>query len=220
MPFTLLLTALAMFVASVVGVTLGAIAAAVRDSWIDRFILVGTLAGIAMPGFWVGLLLMSYFSVTLGWFPTGGFVSPSEDPLRSLRSLALPVASLAFLEAALITRMTRSSMLDVLGEDFVRTALAKGVSRVQVIVRHGLRNALIPVVTVIGTSFSNMIGGAVIIEMVFSLPGIGRLVTMSILSRDYPLLQGTMLVIGTIYVIMNLIVDVVYVYIDPRISYA
>ncbi|HZW98936.1 MAG TPA: ABC transporter permease [Trueperaceae bacterium] len=220
LPFTLTLAALSMLVATIVGVTLGSIAASAAGTFLDRAILVMSLVGIAMPGFWVGLVMMFYFAVDLGWFPTGGYTPPIEGVVPWLRSLALPVFSLALLESALITRMTRASLLDVLGEDYIRTAHAKGVGHRRVLTRHGLRNSLIPIITIVGTSFGNMIGGAVIIEMVFSLPGIGRLVTMAILSRDYPLIQGTMLVIGIIYVVVNLIVDVLYVAVDPRISYA
>jgi peptide/nickel transport system permease protein len=219
LPLTLTLTLLATLLASVVGIVLGIIAAKWQNTVADQFAMVFSLVGVSIPSFWLGLLLMMYFSVHLRWFPTGGYVPLTTDFVAGLKTLALPTISLSLLQAALITRISRASMIEVLREDYIRTAAAKGVRNRSILYRHALKNALVPIITVIGTGFGALIGGAVIIEIVFSLPGIGRLVTMSVLSRDYPLLQGTMLVIGTIYILVNLLVDVLYVYLDPRIHY-
>ena len=167
------------------------------------------LLGVSMPSFWLGLLLIVVFSLHLGWLPaTGG---------GDLRHLVLPAVTLGAVASALIARLTRSSLLEVLGQDYVRTARAKGLAGWPVVVRHALRNALIPVVTIFGVQFGNLLAGAVIVETVFSRPGLGRLIVGGILSKDFPLVQGTILFVATAYVLLNLVVDLSYAALDPRI---
>src|SRR5215468_8490881 len=167
------------------------------------------LLGLSMPSFWLGLLLIFVFSLHLAWFPaTGG---------GDLRHLVLPSITLGTIAAAIIARLTRSSMLEVLGQDYVRTARAKGLGGLSVVVRHALKNALIPIITIFGLQFGNLLAGAVIVETVFSRPGLGRLIVGGILSKDFPLVQGTVLFVATVYVLINLLVDVAYAYADPRI---
>jgi ABC-type dipeptide/oligopeptide/nickel transport system permease component len=198
-----------MLVAIGLGVPLGLLAALGRNSWLDVAAMVVALLGVAMPSFWLGLLLIFVFSLHLGWLPaTGG---------GDLLHLVMPSVALGMIAAAIIARLTRSSMLEVLGQDYVRTARAKGLGGWSVIVRHALRNALIPVVTVFGLQFGNLLAGAVIVETVFSRPGLGRLIVGGILAKDFPLVQGTVLFVAATYVLINVVVDVAYAYVDPRI---
>ncbi len=198
-----------MLVAIGLGVPLGLVAALGRSSWLDVAAMVVALLGVAMPSFWLGFLLIFVFSLHLGWLPaTGG---------GDLPHLVMPAVALGMIAAAIIARLTRSSMLEVLGQDYVRTARAKGLGSGSVIVRHALRNALIPVVTVFGLQFGNLLAGAVIVETVFSRPGLGRLIVGGILAKDFPLVQGTVLFVAAAYVLINVVVDVVYAYVDPRI---
>ena len=199
----------AMLVAVAVGVPLGLLAALSRNSWLDVASMGTALLGVSMPSFWLGLLLIFVFSLHLGWFPaTGG---------GDLRHLVLPSVTLGTIAAAIIARLTRSSMLEVLGQDYVRTARAKGLGGFAVVVRHALKNALIPIITIFGLQFGNLLAGAVIVETVFSRPGLGRLIVGGILSKDFPLVQGTVLFVATAYVLINLLVDIAYAYADPRI---
>jgi ABC-type dipeptide/oligopeptide/nickel transport system permease component len=199
----------AMLVAVAVGVPLGVLAALSRNSWLDVASMGTALLGVSMPSFWLGLLLIFVFSLHLGWFPaTGG---------GSLLHLVLPSITLGTIAAAIIARLTRSSMLEVLGQDYVRTARAKGLGGFAVVVRHALKNALIPIITIFGLQFGNLLAGAVIVETVFSRPGLGRLIVGGILSKDFPLVQGTVLFVATAYVLINLLVDIAYAYADPRI---
>jgi ABC-type dipeptide/oligopeptide/nickel transport system permease component len=198
-----------MVVAIALGVPLGLIAALGRNSWLDVAAMGVALLGVAMPSFWLGFLLIFVFSLHLGWLPaTGG---------GDLPHLVMPAGALGTIAAAIIARLTRSSMLEVLGQDYVRTARAKGLGGFAVVVRHALRNALIPVVTVFGLQFGNLLAGAVIVETVFSRPGLGRLIVGAILSKDFPLVQGTVLFVATAYVLINVVVDMAYAYVDPRI---
>jgi peptide/nickel transport system permease protein len=198
-----------MLVAIGLGVPLGLLAALGRNSWLDVAAMVVALLGVAMPSFWLGFLLIFVFSLHLGWLPaTGG---------GDLLHLVMPAVALGMIAAAIIARLTRSSMLEVLGQDYVRTARAKGLGGGSVIVRHALRNALIPVVTVFGLQFGNLLAGAVIVETVFSRPGLGRLIVGGILAKDFPLVQGTVLFVAATYVLINVVVDVAYAYVDPRI---
>ena len=198
-----------MLVAIGLGVPLGLLAALGRNSWLDVAAMGVALLGVAMPSFWLGLLLIFVFSLHLGWLPaTGG---------GDLLHLVMPSVALGMIAAAIIARLTRSSMLEVLGQDYVRTARAKGLGGWSVIVRHALRNALIPVVTVFGLQFGNLLAGAVIVETVFSRPGLGRLIVGGILAKDFPLVQGTVLFVAATYVLINVVVDVAYAYVDPRI---
>jgi peptide/nickel transport system permease protein/oligopeptide transport system permease protein len=199
----------AMAVAVVVGVGLGLLAALLPRSWLDLGAMLVALLGVSMPSFWLGLLLIFAFSLGLGWLPaTGG---------GDLAHLILPAVTLGAIAAALIARLTRSSLLEVLGQDYIRTARAKGLAGWPVVVRHGLRNALIPIVTIFGLQFGNLLAGTVIVETVFSRPGLGRLVVGGILNKDFPLVQGTILFVAAAYVLINLVVDLGYAVLDPRI---
>ncbi|HEX9326522.1 MAG TPA: nickel ABC transporter permease [Reyranella sp.] len=201
----------AMLVAIGLGIPLGLLAALSRNSWLDVASMGTALLGVSMPSFWLGLLLIFVFSLHLAWFPaTGG---------GDLHHLILPAVTLGMIAAAIIARLTRSSMLEVLGQDYVRTARAKGLGGFSVVVRHALKNALIPIITIFGLQFGNLLAGAVIVETVFSRPGLGRLIVGGILNKDFPLVQGVVLFVATIYVLINLLVDLAYAYADPRIRF-
>ena len=209
LPSTLELAAAAIAIAVAVGLVLGILAALRPNSWLDRLSMLVALGGISMPSFWLGLLLIFTFSLHLGWFPaTGG-----GDFLH----LVLPAVTLGAIASAIIARLTRSSMLEVLGQDYVRTARAKGLAGWSVVLRHALKNALIPVLTIFGLQFGNLLAGTVIVETVFSRPGLGRLIVGGILAKDFPLVQGTVLFVATVYVLINVVVDVTYAVADPRI---
>jgi peptide/nickel transport system permease protein len=200
-----------MAVAIAIGVPLGLMAALLRNSWLDAGSMIVALLGVSMPSFWLGLLLIFTFSLHLGWFPaTGG---------GDLWHLVLPSVTLGMIASAIIARLTRSSMLEVLGQDYVRTARAKGLAWWGVVVRHALKNALIPVITIFGLQFGNLLAGAVIVETVFSRPGLGRLIVGGILAKDFPLVQGTVLFVATAYVMINVLVDITYAFVDPRIRF-
>lgn len=219
LPPTLTLTAMALLVSVLVGVPAGIIAAIRRGGIVDLLVMLVAMAGLALPSFWLGLNLIYLFSVKLRMFPTGGY-HPLSEGLISLKYLFLPGLSLGLVQAALIARMTRSAMLEVLQLDYIRTARAKGLPQRTVIFRHALRNALIPVLTVIGTSVGVMLGGAVIIETVFTIPGLGRLVINAVMRRDFPVVQASLLLMAAISVLMNLVVDLLYAVVDPRIRYS
>jgi peptide/nickel transport system permease protein len=200
-----------MAVAVAIGVPLGLMAALLRNSWFDAGSMIVALLGVSMPSFWLGLLMIVAFSLHLGWFPaTGG---------GDLWHLVLPSVTLGMIASAIIARLTRSSMLEVLGQDYVRTARAKGLAWWGVVVRHALKNALIPVITIFGLQFGNLLAGAVIVETVFSRPGLGRLIVGGILAKDFPLVQGTVLFVATAYVLINVLVDIAYAFVDPRIRF-
>ncbi len=175
------------------------------------------LLGLSVPDFWLGLVFIFVLSVGFGWFPTGGFVPWSEDPIGFFRSVTLPAFALALTQMGFIARMARASMLDVLNQDYIRTADAKGLPFAYVVARHGLPNALVPILTVIGIIAGALLGGTVVIEQVFSIPGIGRLIIGGILSRDYPVIQGGLLFLATVYLLVNLAVDLLYAVVDPRV---
>jgi peptide/nickel transport system permease protein len=210
-PNTLELALAAMLIAMVIGIPAGVIAALRQNTWVDLLVTIGSLIGVSMPVFWFGLLAMLYFSVQLGWFPVAG--------KGTLAHLVLPAVSLGLGSMAIIARMTRSSMLEVLGLDYVRTARAKGLQGTRVVAKHALRNALIPVVTVGGLQFGVLLSGAVLTETVFAWPGIGRLLVDSISARDYPVVQGAVLLIAVTFILINIAVDLIYGFIDPRIRY-
>ncbi len=214
---TLILTSMSILVAILIGVPTGIIAAIRRGGFIDQAALGLALLGASVPSFWLGLSLILFFAVRLGWFPSSGILPLASGGLDSLRYYVLPALALGFPNSALITRITRSSMLDVLNQDYVRTAESKGVSPFRVVIRHALRNALVPIVTIIGLTIASLMGGAVVTETVFSIPGVGRLVVQSVLRRDYPVIQAAILLVATIYVVVNLAVDLLYVWVDPRI---
>ncbi|CAA9586424.1 MAG: ABC transporter, permease protein 1 (cluster 5, nickel/peptides/opines) [uncultured Thermomicrobiales bacterium] len=217
---TLLLTTLALLVAVSIGLPTGIIAARARGSWLDLGSMGFAMIGIAMPTFWLGLNLILIFAVLLRWLPVAGYEPLSKGPWQALRYLILPALTLGVAQGALLARMTRSMMLEVLGQDYVRTARAKGLAERGVILRHALRNAFIPLMTVIGLTFAALMGGAVVTEQIFNIPGVGRLLIQAIGRRDFPLVQGTVLVIAAFYVLINLAVDLLYAVVDPRIRHA
>ena len=216
---SLQLAGLAMAISLLVATPIGILSAARRNSTLDRVGTSFALFGICMPNFLLALLLIFLFGVTLRLLPISGYVDPLEEPWEGLRSLALPAITLGLALAAVITRTLRSSMLEALSEDYIRTARAKGLSDGAVIRRHALKNALIPVVTVLGLQLGTLIGGAVITEYVFALPGVGRLVVDAVFARDYPLVQGVVLLIAVGFILSNLAVDLLYGWIDPRIRH-
>jgi len=216
---SLQLAGLAMAISLVVALPVGIVSAARRNSTVDRFGTTFAIFGICMPNFLLALVLIFVFGVTLRWLPISGYVDPFEEPWAGLRSLVLPAVTLGLALGAVVTRTLRSSMLEALAEDYVRTARAKGLSEGGVIRGHVLKNALIPVVTVLGLQLGTLIGGAVITEYVFALPGVGRLVVDAVFARDYPLVQGVVLLIAVGFILSNLVVDLLYGFIDPRIRY-
>ena len=217
---TLLLSAMAMALSLTISFPVGALSALRPDSREDMAGTLFTLLGVSMPNFLLALVLIFIFAVTLRWLPTSGYLDPFEEFVPGIRSLVLPAITLGTAMAAVVTRMVRSSLLEALEQDFVRTARSKGLRERTVVVRHALKNALIPVVTIVGLQTGNLIGGAVITEYVFGIPGVGRLVVDSIFSKDYPMVQGVVLLTALAFVTVNLVVDVLYGYLDPRIRYS
>jgi peptide/nickel transport system permease protein len=216
---TLLLAGIATVFAVIIGIPTGVLAAVYRNTWLDRLFMSISVFGVSMPNFWLALNLIFLFALTLAILPVSGYVPLRDDPLMTLRFLLLPAFSLGFPQSALIARMTRGSMLDVLSQDYVRTARAKGLSEQLVIYKHALKNTMITVITVIGIVLAITLSGSVVIETIFGLPGIGRLIINSVLRRDYPVIQGTVLFIAASYVLVNLLIDLLYIYLDPRIKY-
>jgi peptide/nickel transport system permease protein len=217
---TILLTLLATLFAIVVGLPIGIISAIRAGSWADFGAMLVALGGISMPSFWVGLNLMFVFAVVMGVLPVAGYQPLSKGLWENLRYMILPAVTLGFAQAALLARMSRSMMLEVLREDYVRTARSKGVAERMVVLSHALRNAMVPLVTVMGLTFAILMGGAVITEQVFNIPGVGRLLVQSVLRRDYPVVQGIVLVIAFNYVVINLVVDILYGLFDPRVRHS
>ena len=238
-PATVELTVSAMLIASTVGVLTGVLAAVRQNSWFDGFSMFAALFGFSMPIFWLGIMLILLFAWQLGWFPISGRLDFAIELQRvsnfyvidalvtrnwaaltdALRHLVLPAVTLSTVPLAIIARMTRSSLLEVLRQDYVRTARAKGLAERRVVLAHALRNASIPVITVIGLNVGSLLGGAILTETIFAWPGVGRLVVDAIFARDYPVVQGTVLVIAIVFVLVNLLVDLAYAYLDPRIRY-
>ncbi len=239
LPVTVQLSLAALALAIVIGLLIGVLAARYPHSALDTGSMVGVLVGVSMPVFWTGILLLLVFGGILGWLPLGGLLDqsvvyrrvtgmPLLDGLMSgnwplvvssLRHLVLPAVALAATATAAVARMARSTMLDVLGLDFIRTARAKGLAERRVVSRHALRNALLPVVTLVGLQLGLLLSGAVLTETIFALPGLGRLAITSVLARDYPLVQGVVLIAAAVFVLANLVVDVLYAYLDPRIRF-
>jgi peptide/nickel transport system permease protein len=203
----------------VIAVPLGVIAAWKHGTWIDRFVMGLSVIGFSVPVFVIGYVLIQIFAIDLRWLPVQGFQSITKGFGPFLQRIILPTITLSFIYVALIARMTRAAMLDVLGEDYVRTARAKGIAESGVLLRHALRNAAVPVITVIGSGFALLISGVVVTESVFNLPGIGRLTVDAVLARDYPIIQAMILLTSGIYVAVNLLIDVAYTLLDPRIRY-
>jgi ABC-type dipeptide/oligopeptide/nickel transport system permease component len=210
LPNTVLLTVASLVFAILIGGSIGFFSAYFRGTWFDTVGMGVAIAGIAMPSFWLGLLLMFFFSVRLGWLPVGG---------TGLASLVLPALTLGLVSAAVLARLTRSSMLDVLGQDYMRTARAKGLAEPLVLARHALKNSLIPILTMLGLQVAYLLGGAVVVENVFAWNGVGRLAVQAILQRDFPLIQGFVLLFAVIVIGVSLIVDILYAVVDPRIRY-
>jgi len=218
---TLLLTGTALLLSTVAGLALGVASATRPHSLLDRTSAVASLVGASMPSFWLGIVLMVVFALWLGWLPASGMYAPyGGGGLRDLLAhLVLPAVTLAAASVTIVARLTRAAMLEVLGQDYIRTARAKGVIESAVVLRHGLKNALIPIVTVIGVQAGYLLGGAVLTETVFAWPGVGTLMVQGILARDFPLVQGCVLVVALSFVLINLAVDLLYASLDPRIRY-
>jgi peptide/nickel transport system permease protein len=215
-PATLLLAIATLSVVIVTAIPLGVISARYPGSWIDNLASLISLFGVSMPNFWVGIMLILIFSLHLGWLPSFGMGSGIGG---TMKSLILPALTLGTGLAGLVTRITRSSMLEALSQDYMRTARAKGLNERAVLLKHGLRNALIPIITLLGLQFASLLSGAVIVETVFSWPGLGRFAVDAIWRRDYPVIMGTVLIFATTFVLVNLLIDIFYVIIDPRIRY-
>jgi len=215
---TALLSLLAVSIAALIGIPCGIVSAVFRGRAIDQVFTGVAMLGASVPSFWLGLVLIQIFAVSLGWFPVSGYGAPGAPLAERLHALMLPATVLGLLNSALIIRFTRASMLDVLGEDYVRTARSKGLSETTVVLKHALRNALVPIVTVLGLTVALMIGGAVVTETVFGLPGVGNLVVSAVLRRDYPVIQGALLVVAALYVLINFSIDLLYAVIDPRVE--
>jgi peptide/nickel transport system permease protein len=218
LPNTFKLAIASMIVAIIIGVVAGLISALKQNSWLDMTSTTLALAGISIPNFWLGALLILVFAVNLQWLPVGGLSAPFYT-LEGFKQMILPAITLGTSAAAMISRMTRSSVLEVAKADYVRTARAKGVKERSVIWVHTLKNAMIPVVTVIGVNFGGLLGGTIITEKVFAINGVGRLMVDAIAQRDFPMVQASVLLVATLFVVVNLLVDIVYTFIDPRISY-
>jgi peptide/nickel transport system permease protein len=216
---TVPLAILAMIFAVLLSIPLGIYSSLHRNRVGDYGIMVFSQIGLAVPAFWAGILLILLFAVTLKWFPAGGFLPWKGGPMKALLCLLLPALSLGWVRAAVLTRMTRSSMLEVLGEDYIRTARSKGLPKGLVIYKHAFRNAIIPVITIVGLQASDLLAGAIIIENVFHLPGIGRLVFEAIGQRDLPVIQGVVLFIAAAIILLNFLIDLIYRTLDPRIRY-
>ena len=205
--------------ALIVAIPIGVLAAWKANSWIDRVVMVLATLGFSIPVFWLGFILIFFFAVKIPLFPAAGYIAPSEDFISYLHRLALPSLATGVIIMALIARMTRATVLETLREDYVRTARSKGLSENLVLIRHALRNAALPIITVIGLGVAALLSGLVVTESVFGIPGLGRLLLNAIVSRDYPIIQGTILIISVVYVIVNLLVDISYAFFDPRVRY-
>ena len=215
---TLELVVLGLLIATLVGVPLGVISAVRRDSAADYTSRIGGLIGLSIPSFWLATLLLLFTSRVFGWVPPLVYISPFDDPIGNLSQFILPAISISVFTMAIVMRMVRNTMLEVLGQDYVRTARAKGVSRRKVVSKHALRNALIPVITIVGFEIGVLIGGAAIVEIIFGLPGVGYVLLQAIFGRDYPVIQAMTLMIAFTFIFANLLVDILYGILDPRIS--
>jgi len=217
---SVLLGSFALLLVVGLGVPAGLISAIRPNSWVDNLLLLVALAGASIPSFWLGLMLMTAFAGQLHWFPSSGFTSVlSTGDLGNLKNLVLPAIALGFVNAALVARTARSSMLDVLHTDYITTARSKGLPFGSVILKHALRNAAIPITTVVSFTFASLVSNAVVTENVFTLPGVGSLIVQSVLKRDYPVIQGIMLIVALLYVVINFVTDLLYAFLDPRIRY-
>jgi len=220
LPLTLELAVIASALAVVIAIPLGIVAAVKQDTWVDYAIRIFSVGGLAMPSFWIGIMLVLGTITLFGWAPPLVYTSFFDDPIANLSQLVLPAISVGYRYSAVSMRMTRSTLLDVLREDYVRTARAKGLRDTIVVVRHALRNALLPVITVVSLEFAFLIGGLVVTEQVFNLNGIGKLLVDAVAHRDYPLIQALVLLLSAVFVLVNFAVDMLYVVFDPRIRYS
>ncbi len=219
LPVTLSISAYSLVLTLLLGLASGILAAMRQNSWVDQAAMIFAMLGISMPNFWIGLMMIVLFSVHLGWLPTGGYIPIEQDFVGWLRTATMPAVSLALLQVGLLARITRSTMLEVLRQDYVRTARAKGLPAYLVIGKHALANAMIPIVTVVGIIVSLLISGSVVTETVFSIPGVGQLLTSAILNRDYPMIQGALLFVTLLVVGINIAMDIAYAWLDPRVRY-
>ena len=218
LPATLFLAVVSMLIAIVIAIPAGIISAIYKGSGSDYAVTVGSLTGISIPNFWLGLILILLFARTYSFLPPGNYVAPSEDLVAALRHVALPAVTVGTAFAALLARQTRSSMLDNLNQEYVKMAKSKGLSSRKTFLRHALKQALLPVITVAGLQFGYLLSATVVVEQVFAWPGMGRLIWSAVQQQDYPTVQGTVLVVATLFVLINLVVDLTYSYLDPRVS--
>jgi peptide/nickel transport system permease protein len=216
-PVSISIALYALVLTLVFGILTGAVAALNHNTWIDQIATTLALIGVSLPNFWLGLVMIVLFSVKLGWLPTGGYVELADDPVGWLRSATMPAISLALLQIGLLARITRSTLLEVMRQDYVRTARAKGLPEWRVVAKHAMANVMIPVVTVIGIILSVLVSGSIVVETVFAIPGVGSLLGTSILSRDYPMIQGGLLFVAGVLLILNIVVDLLYAFLDPRV---
>lgn len=216
---TFFLALFSLAIAAAIGVPAGIASAVWRGRPVDQAVSGLAMLAANIPSFWLGLIFIQLFAVKLGWFPVAGYGSPEASLAERLQHLLLPSAVLGVVNSALITRFTRASMLDILSADFLRTARAKGLSERRVLLEHAFRNILVPVITVLGLTLALLIGGAIVTETVFGLPGVGNLVVSAVLRRDYPVIQGALLAVAAIYVLINLLIDLIYTLVDPRVRY-
>lgn len=218
LPVSLLLATLSLFWAVLLGVPAGVWAAARRGTWIDRLVMFSSLAGMSIPSFWLGLILILLVGVWIGILPTGGYVSPFESPWEALRYMLLPSLSLGFIQMAQVARMTRSAMLEILRQDYILVARAKGLPEFTILFNHALRNGLTSILTVLALVFAEVLGGALVTEQIFSLPGLGQLIVSAVGYRDYPVIQGSLVIVGIAYVLINMLTDAAFRLVDPRIK--
>jgi peptide/nickel transport system permease protein len=211
---------MAIVISALVAVPVGVLSAVKQDTRLDYVVRLFTIAGIALPSFWVGILFLAALAYGINWLPPLGYAVLWEEPLKNLRQLSFPAVTLAYAELAFTARITRSTMLEVMREDYMRTARAKGLSELKVIARHALRNALLPVFTISGWQFARLMGGVVVIETIFVVPGIGNLLIEAIQFRDYPVIQAVMVTVSALILGLNLVIDLLYGWLDPRIRYA
>ena len=218
-PVTLNLSIIALIISLVLGIPAGVICAIRRGTWIDTVVTVLSNVGITVPVFWLGIMLIYIFALQLHWLPVQGYTSPLVDPVKNLKQIIMPIICLAIFPICSVARQTRSTMLEVMRQDYIRTAWSKGLRERVVIIRHGLRNSLIPVVTLSGISLSHIVGGSVLVETVFNISGMGRLTVNAVFGHDYPVVQGCVFVIAITILLVNLLVDISYGWLDPRIRY-
>jgi peptide/nickel transport system permease protein len=219
LPITFQLSATALIVAALLGITAGVVCAVKRGSALDQVISVLANTGISIPIFWLGILGIYFFGLLLGWLPIQGYTSPGEDLLMNIKQLIMPVICMAMTNLAITTRQTRSAMLEVTRQDYIRTAYSKGLAQRMVVIRHALKNALIPIVTLLGMTLPSLVAGSVLIETVFNIPGMGRLLVRAVFDKDFLIVQAGVLIIASLIAIVNLLVDISYGFLDPRIRY-